>query len=297
MTRALTLTAAALAYAFAATALAVLLGGAAGSVLLALSCALLGGAAAPVAGRFGFPLAMLAVDLLGLFARAPWHDPVSLLARYALCLAVPRLTIPSRAVMRAVIGGAALVGAVFAGELAHVLVRAPGDPPRRVDVAVVLGFGLLRGGAVSPVFRARIARGVELHRAGLARRLLFTGGVGAYRPAESLAALAVARALGVPEAALLYEDRSHTTRENLTEAARVMRETLVPQGPVAIVSDAFHLARARRLARDAGLDPVMVAALTPAWTDRRRATWWVLREAALLTLDDLRRVATLSFLR
>ncbi|MEZ4391486.1 MAG: hypothetical protein R3A48_10355 [Polyangiales bacterium] len=58
------------------------------------------------------------------------------------------------------------------------------------------------------------------------------------------------------------------------------------------MSDTFHLARARRLARDAGLEPVMVASVSAAWTDRRRALWWVLREAALLTLDDLRRAAT-----
>jgi len=192
----------------------------------------------------------------------------------------------------AVLGGAAVLGVVYAAEVVNVLARARGDAPRRVDTAVVLGFGLLRGGAVSPVFRARIARGVALRRDGLARRLLFTGGVGAHPPAESVAAREVALAMGVPEADLLIEDRSHTTRENMTEAARVLRERGVPRGPVAVVSDTFHLARARRLARDAGLDPVMVAAVTPAWTDRRRAAWWVLREAALLTLDDARRLVT-----
>lgn len=184
----------------------------------------------------------------------------------------------------------ALLSAVYVIELARCLRERHGDPERRTDAAVVLGFGLLRDGSPSPVFVARIARGVELHQRGLTSRLLFTGGVGAYGRAESLVAVDVARELGLDPSLTLFEDRSHTTRENMIEAARVLREHGLADGPVAIVSDGFHLARSRRLARDAGLDPVMVAALTPAWKDRRRALRWVLREAAALVADDAMRL-------
>lgn len=277
-----------LGYLFAATALSVVAEGPRGALLLAL-----GGAALGACAGMRAPATILAVDLLAalfLAHRAPWNTPLWIALRYPLALAATRSRPPPLALRRAVLGAAALLGVAFAAELGNVLAQSRGDPPRAVDTALVLGFGLLRGGAVSPVLRARVARAVALHREGLARRLLFTGGVGAHRPAESVAARDVARAMGVPESDLLLEDRSHTTRENMTEAARVLRARGIARGPVAVVSDTFHLARARRLARDAGLDPVMVAAVTPAWTDRRRAAWWALREAALLVLDDAQRV-------
>ena len=247
-------------------------------------------------GARGVAAAVFAVDLAALAVisyRVPWLGWAWCLARYAALALASRLSVPSRAMVRAVALGAGALGALYLFEAVNVVAQSRGNAPRRVDTAVVLGFGLLRNGRVSPVFEARIRRAVALRSSGLARRLLFTGGVGAFAPAESVAAREVARSMGVPEADLLLEDRSHTTRENMIEARRVLREVGGPAGPVAVVSDTFHLARARRLARDAGLDPVMVSAVSPAWTDRRRAAWWVLREAALLTLDDLRRAATL----
>jgi uncharacterized SAM-binding protein YcdF (DUF218 family) len=221
----------------------------------------------------------------------PWTHPAWLAAR-ALSVALGawcagRWSDRGRGLALAVTLAVTLAGALFVAEIAHCVAASSGDPPRRVGAAVVLGFGLRDDGTPSPVFLARIARGVGLHRAGLADRVLFTGGVGRNGPAESVAAARVAAGMGLPEAASLREERSHTTRENLREAARLLRARGLAAGPVAVVSDTFHLARARRLARAAGLDPVMVAAVSPAWTDRRRATWWVLREASLLAAGDL----------
>lgn len=184
----------------------------------------------------------------------------------------------------------AALSTLYLLELLHCISYLRGDPELATDVAIVLGFGLLRDGSASPVFVARIAKAVELHQRGLVRRLLFTGGVGAYGRAESLVAVDVARALGVDPRDTLFEDRSHSTRENMIEAARVLRENDLHGASVAVVSDGFHLARSRRLARDAGLRPRMVAAITPAWTDRRRAARWVLREAAALVVDDALRI-------
>ncbi len=239
-------------------------------------------------------LAAVALDVgLGVYVvyGVPWTAPWWIAAR-ALSVALggacarrsPARSVP---VARVVVAATAALGALFVAEAGHCVVASAGDAPRRVETAIVLGFGLRDDGSPSPVFVARIARGVALHRQGLAARVLFTGGVGDHGPAESVAAMRVARALGLPEADTLYEDRSHTTRENMTEAARVLRAHGLPLGSVAIVSDTFHLARSERLARAAGLDPVMVAAVSPAWTDRRRAVWWVLREAALLAASDL----------
>lgn len=250
-----------------------------------------------------FALSLAALDL-GLATRIPYGTPwrssawvlaplasVGIAAWLARRLAVPhRFARASRAVAFAIVCITALLGALYLVEIANCLRQSRGDPERRVGTAIVLGFGLLEGGVASPVFVARIARGVALYRTGRCARVLFTGGVGTHGPAESVVAVAVAREMGLPEEATLHEERSHTTRENMIEAARVLRAQGLPTGPVAVVSDTFHLARSRRLARDAGLDPVMVAAVTPAWTNPRRATWWVLRESALLVLDDVLRL-------
>ncbi len=193
-----------------------------------------------------------------------------------------------RGVSAALLVATGAVGALFIREVARCVGEARGDPERDVDAVVVLGFGLLRGGRLAEPFVARIERGVRYQREGHARYVVFTGAQGTHGPAESVAAMEAARGMGLPEGAMLYEDRSHSTRENMIEAAKVLRAHGL--GSIAVVSDTFHLARARRFARDQGYEPVMVAAVSQAWTDRRRATFWVLRESALLVVDDFRRV-------
>jgi uncharacterized SAM-binding protein YcdF (DUF218 family) len=192
-----------------------------------------------------------------------------------------------RGVSAALLVATGAVGALFIREVARCVREARGEPDQNVDAVVVLGFGLLQGGRLAEPFVARIERGVRYYREGRARYVVFTGAQGTYGPAESVAAMEAARAMGLPESAMLHEDRSHSTRENMIEAARVLRAHGL--GSIAIVSDTFHLARARRFARDQGYEPVMIAAVSRAWTDRRRATFWVLRESALLVVDDFRR--------
>jgi uncharacterized SAM-binding protein YcdF (DUF218 family) len=192
-----------------------------------------------------------------------------------------------RGVSAALLVATGAVGALFVREVARCVGEAQGDPERNVDAVVVLGFGLLQGGRLAEPFVARIERGVRYYREGRARLVVFTGAQGTYGPAESIAAMEAARGMGLPESAMLYEDRSHSTRENMIEAAKVLRAHDLRS--IAVVSDTFHLARARRFARDQGYEPVMIAAVSRAWTDRRRATFWVLRESALLVVDDVRR--------
>ena len=58
------------------------------------------------------------------------------------------------------------------------------------------------------------------------------------------------RAAGIPDTAILIEDRSTTTRENLTHAAPILRAH--GARPV-LVTDPYHVPRARLLARQLGL--------------------------------------------
>jgi uncharacterized SAM-binding protein YcdF (DUF218 family) len=80
--------------------------------------------------------------------------------------------------------------------------------------------------------------------------LLLSGGGDGER-SEAAAMRAVALAEGAPEAALLLEAASRNTFENALESARLLRA--LGAATVILVSDRYHLPRARLQFRRAGL--------------------------------------------
>jgi uncharacterized SAM-binding protein YcdF (DUF218 family) len=133
------------------------------------------------------------------------------------------------------------------------------------ETAIVLGAAVI-GDAPSSVFAARLDHAVALYEAGRVKRILVTGGRSPEDSLSEAAAGAVfAQAQGVPESAVLIEDRSRTTRQNLDNARKVLGEA--GQQPVLIVSDPLHMRRAMAMAADAGLD----AQPAPTPTSRYRS--------------------------
>lgn len=125
------------------------------------------------------------------------------------------------------------------------------DRAQKCDVIIVLGAAV-RNGEPSPAFAARIRHGIELWQRGLAPKLLFTGGLGPDGIiCESEIARRKALEAGVPADAILIENASHVTWENLIEARRVMRAHALQTA--VIVSDPEHLLRASMMADDLGL--------------------------------------------
>lgn len=120
------------------------------------------------------------------------------------------------------------------------------------DVAIVLGAGTWKG-EVSPVYRERINHGIWLYQNGYADYLLLTGGVGEGNPvSDAAAAKAYALSQGVPETAILIEEKSTITEENLFYAKAVMDELSLKSA--IIVSDPLHMKRAMLMASDYGID-------------------------------------------
>lgn len=115
-------------------------------------------------------------------------------------------------------------------------------PDGRWDAIVVLGCGVGPDGRPAPALRHRVERAVALWRQGLAPVIVFTGGLGAHPPSEAEAAAAHARALGLPPSAVRLEDRSTSTEENARFTA-----ALHPNARVLVVTDAYHVFRARRV--------------------------------------------------
>ena len=150
---------------------------------------------------------------------------------------------------------------------------------RRVDCLVVLGARALADGTPGPSLRARLERALELWRAGWAPALVCTGGRGQDGTVEGEVERNWLLGRGVPAAAVLWEDRSHTTRENFVEASRLMRER--GWRSCLVVTDPFHEPRAMSMARAAGLDASPAPTFSgPAW--QRWGTWsfYTVRESA-----------------
>jgi uncharacterized SAM-binding protein YcdF (DUF218 family) len=128
------------------------------------------------------------------------------------------------------------------------------DYAEKSDVIIVLGAAV-RKGKPSPAFAGRIRHGIELQKRGLAPVIIFTGGLGhdGLVP-EAEVARGIALREGIGESMILTETVSTKTWENFTEAARLMRERGLKSA--IIVSDPYHLHRARLMAGHAGIEAV-----------------------------------------
>jgi uncharacterized SAM-binding protein YcdF (DUF218 family) len=122
---------------------------------------------------------------------------------------------------------------------------------RLYDVGVVLGASVRPDGEAGPALLRRVAHAAALHRSGRVRWLLMSGGVGRRPPAEATLMREAALRAGVPDEAVLLDDRSRNTLEN----ARFCREIIEAAGwrRILVVTDAYHLPRALYSFRRFGL--------------------------------------------
>jgi uncharacterized SAM-binding protein YcdF (DUF218 family) len=148
------------------------------------------------------------------------------------------------------------------------------------EAIVVLGGGI--GPAVPPLrpdpelydSSDRVWHAARLFHRGLAPRIVVSGGSyqveSGQAPPSQTEAVAMRQflvALGVPESAIVMEGKSINTIENMQET-----RALVGTGRVALVTSGFHMPRALRLARKAGLE---AEAFPTDWQVLPSTTpWW-----------------------
>lgn len=151
---------------------------------------------------------------------------------------------PSRAAVRRVglwFGGTVLmVWLTAAAVLDRWGLHEPSAGP--FDAIIVAGCRVMPDGQPSLALAGRTTYAVELWRRGLAPRIVLTGGVGRFPPAEAEAAVTVARKLGVPDEALVLETNSKSTEENARFAA-----DLIGPAKVLVVTDSYHAWRCGRV--------------------------------------------------
>lgn len=126
------------------------------------------------------------------------------------------------------------------------------DDSATAEYAIVLGAAV-DGDKPSPVFASRIDHAIDLWRSQRVRQIIFTGGKAAGdKLSEAEAAREYAGSKGVPAEAIILEDRSQTTMENLVFAQPGMLG--IADGPVLVVSDPLHMRRAIQMAGALGYD-------------------------------------------
>jgi uncharacterized SAM-binding protein YcdF (DUF218 family) len=119
-----------------------------------------------------------------------------------------------------------------------------------MTLALILGAAV-RADGPSPTLRRRTLAAAALWHQGRVAGILCCGGLGRHPPAEAAAMRDILIAQGVPETAILIEDRSTTTEENLRLALPILRAR--GEGQVILVTDWYHAPRARLTARRLGL--------------------------------------------
>lgn len=133
----------------------------------------------------------------------------------------------------------------------------------------------------SSVFSERIIHSVKLYDAGYASKLIFTGGYGQNKQfSESSVGRLYASKYGVPIEEILIEERSGTTRQNLSEAAIVMDHHKLRTA--IIVSDPLHMKRAMTIAKNLGIDSVSSPTSTTRYRTLKTKLPFLLRELYFL---------------
>jgi uncharacterized SAM-binding protein YcdF (DUF218 family) len=182
---------------------------------------------------------------------------------------------------RVLVGLLVLVLAYFAVSTTMVARWMGKDERPRVDAIVVLGAAQYDG-RPSAIYQARLEHALDLWSGGVAPLLVFTGGKEpGDRFTEGGSGARWATQRGVPADAVLVEERSRTTYQNLAGAKRVL-ERRNPGGRrqrIVVVSDPFHMFRAVKQAADLGMDAYPSPTRTsPLSASRIRLTESVLRE-------------------
>lgn len=135
----------------------------------------------------------------------------------------------------------------------------------RAAAAVVLGAQVVAGGRPSRTLRVRTLFAAKLYSEGAVRIVIPTGGVGEHPPSEAAVMSEVLRNAGVPDEAILAEDRGLTTLDSARRVSALAHTRNIKD--VLIVTDPLHCIRAVSMFEEAGLSATAAPVYdSPMWT-------------------------------
>ena len=176
--------------------------------------------------------------------------------------------------------------AVWGVSMAAVLVFSSIDQARPADSIVVLGAAQYDG-RPSPVLRARLDHGIDLWNRGMGKVLVVTGGKGyGDTTSEADVGRSYAKKHGIPDTAILLENKGRTTRESMLAVSRLLEQR---GGKTAIlVSDPFHMLRLSIIGRRFGMTPYTSPTRTSPISPNSEKRWrYILGESVKAPLAFL----------
>lgn len=179
----------------------------------------------------------------------------------------------------------ALFGIVLAGSHDDV----NGEP----QVMIVLGCQVMPSGAPSVLLRDRLNTALDYLQEHPDMTVIVTGGKGSDEVISEAQAMAnymipYLTARGFPEEQILLEERATSTYENMVYSLEMIREeNLDLSGGVIIVSNGFHLARARMLWNRVEEGETAASTLAAPCSYLPSRIWMHIREPLVLAKDFL----------
>ncbi|WP_031496748.1 YdcF family protein [Bryobacter aggregatus] len=162
--------------------------------------------------------------------------------------------------------------------------QAQKEEARPSEVIVVLGAAEYKG-KPSPVFRSRLDHAFDLYMQKMAPRVLTTGGSGGERVhTEAEVGRQYLADRGIPVENIYVEREGATTAQTTAASAEILKR--MGWNTCILVSDGYHLFRAKKMMTDYGLD--CVGSPRPAKDAGYLQTGWLyLRQAVGYSLFDL----------
>lgn len=156
---------------------------------------------------------------------------------------------------RAVWNSAAIAASALLVYLAYISVRieqqSTRDEAQPADLILVLGAAEYRG-RPSPVFRARLDHAYNLYAAGLAPRVMTTGGAGGDPVfTEGGVGRSYLMSRGVPSESIVVETEGESTVHSTTLAGEIIDRMGLHS--VIVVSDGYHIFRVKQMLESRGL--------------------------------------------
>ena len=175
-------------------------------------------------------------------------------------------------VILAIVGFIALQGLIISGSRTE---------DAEVDCLIILGAGI-NGEYPSSVLKSRLDNALEFLDSRADIPIIVSGGLGQGEAiTEAEAMYRYLRRSGADSKQIWKEEESTSTWENLAFSMAVMEEKGLDaeNATIAIVTNEFHLYRAKHIAGTLGLEAIGVAAETPS---PRSLVYYHIREAAAL---------------
>jgi len=162
------------------------------------------------------------------------------------------------------LGGLLIIGLLYMSTI-HLMIKLAENEETisNADFLVVLGARLY-GDYPSPALRERLDSALVYLNNNFSTRVIVTGGKDADELIpEALAMRDYLVAGGIDQSRIIMEDKSTSTFENLALTKELISNLGEVDPTIVIVSNKFHLFRARLLARRVGIEPGLLGAEIP----------------------------------